>query len=315
MVQQIVTIPEYITRIKLSDHRRPTYYVNGTKIPREYSTSRYEFRDKKFRNYTKSLLYDTVEKIFIVKNKSFVGKPRYTSIGGNMLYAGMNEHVRMLIISGIKEYFRQYIQKLTPIKDFPIHIDAQLHAIPGLRNWDIDNLWIYIKCFQDLLIESRIIPDDSVKYITKAPSFEYFPVAENKDRKIIFILRPDTRSITHHVMFANEPTALLRLKGQYKSLDSVIYLVITDLKSGEVVIKYDGLHHRVSIGVGKKNLLYSKFFDSLTTIRYWAIQYNAVVIIDNNMATEYPNYDRDKLDAIIMRQLCEQGINVIIHNL
>ena len=315
MEEQKVVIPEYITKVKVSDKRRPTYYLKEGRTPKKYKNDRYIFKEKRFAHYTKSLLFDTVEKCFVVKNIPYAGTPRYVAIRGNMLYAGLHEHVRMLIINGIKDNFRPCVDKLEPIDIFPIHINAELHTVPGLRNWDVDNLWIYIKAFQDLLIENRIIPDDSVRYITKAPGFEFFPVSNAVDRKMIFILSPDRRDVTHHVMFAHKPTPLLKLKGQFKSSEAAIYISVEDMKSGDVDMRLTGIHFKASIGIGKKELLYPKFLSALVSIRYWAIQHNATVIIDHNMAMEYPNYDRDKIETLIENTLCKEGIKVIIHNL
>ena len=115
-------------------------------------------------------------------------------------------------------------------------------------------------------------------------------------------------------MFAYKPKPLLHMKYQYKSLDPVIYLSVEDKKSGEVDMYRDGIHFKATIGIGKTNILYDKFIDTLKSVRYWAIQYNSVIVIDYDMATEYPNYDRDKIESIIDSILCKEGIEVIIHN-
>jgi len=316
MKEQTVVIDEYITKVKISDSRRPTYYVKGGSIPVKYKkdTKRYVFREKKFTNHTQLLLFDEQEKKFVIKNDSVLDKPRLITIGGNLFYAGMHERIRMKIMAAIKDDFRRYIQRLEPINEFPVHIDAKIYTIPGMRNWDVDNLWVYIKAFQDLLIEYNILPDDSVRYITKAPSFEFIPVAELKDRKLEFTIKKDQRNVTNHVMFAHKPTPLLHTKGAFKSLDTVIYLSVEDKKSGDVDLYRDGIHFRATIGIGKKELLYDKLTATLKSVRYWAIQYNAIVVIDYNMATEYPNYNRDKVESIVTSVLCQEGINVIIHN-
>lgn len=316
-MEQVITIPKYVTSIKISNSRRPTYYKEGSVIPKKYSDiNRYEFRIKKFRNYNKRLLYDKQEKQFVIKNEAFVGTPRMMPIGGNAAYSGLNEHVRMKMVSEIKNSFRSQVLTLTPITQFPIQIDAQIHCLPKLRNWDIDNLWIYIKSFQDLLIESEIIPDDSVRYITKAPSFEYFPVMEEDERKMVFILRSDIRNITTtHIMFKNGKTPIVRVKGQYRSIEPVIHLSIADISSGTALLEKDSNHYKISIGVGKRKLIYDKLRDALKTARYWAFQYNASIVIDSNMGTEYPNYSQTVFMNVIENCLSDIGIPVIIHNL
>jgi hypothetical protein len=318
MDEQRIVIPEYITKVKVSDKRRATYYLKDGPIPVKYKKNidKYIFKTKRFTNYSKSLLFDTETKKFVVKNKTFVGKPRHISIRGNMLYAGMHESVRMLVMSGIKDNFRQYVATLLkPIHEFPIHINAEVHTTPGLRNWDVDNLWIYIKAFQDLLIEYRIIPDDSVRYITKAPGFEFFPVPVTEDRKMVFVLSPDKRDVIHHTMFAYKHIPMLKVKGQFKALDTVIYISVEDRDSGDTDLQPVGIHFKACIGIGKKKLIYDEFVKALISVRYWAIQHDALVVIDHNIATEYPNYDRDKVEMLIDKYLCREGIKVVIHNL
>lgn len=315
-MEQVLLVPEYVASVKISNSRRPTYYKEGSSVPKKYSDiNRYEFRTKRFKNFNKKLLYDKQEKEFVIKNKAFIDKPRILTIGGNMIYTGMGEHIRMKIIEAIKDNFRPYVQRLNKIEEFPIQIDAHIHCLPRMRNWDIDNLWIYIKSFQDLLIECDIIPDDSVRYITKAPSFEYFPVKEDSDRKMVFRLRPDTRTVTSHVMFNSKKVPITEIKGQYKTIEPVIHLSLTEISPGSAVFEKNELNYKVTIGVGKRKLLYNKLADGLKTLRYWAFQYNSKVVIDSNSGTEYSNYDSDLFRTVIEKYLSKEGISVIIHNL
>ena len=311
-MSQIVTIKEYIQRVKVADKRRPTYYREGDRIPAKYRTC--NFRRQK--NGQKAL-YDELNQMFIIKNAKVAGKPRYINIRGNILYAGMHERIRMKMIAAIKDNFRPHVRKLNriPLWQFPIQIDAMLYAKPEETNWDLDNLWIYIKCFQDLLIEYQIIPDDSVKYITKAPGFELFPVQKLEQRKMVFQINQDMRNITTHVMFRTEPVPQMRIKKQYASPSPAIYLVVGDMKAGTSNIEPDGFHYRCSIGIGKKLLRYEEFTSALKSVKYWAIQYNASVVIDNEMGREFSNYDENQFNAIVYRELTLKGIQVIIHNL
>ena len=313
-MSQIVTIPEYIMKVKLSDTRRPTYYEQDSRIPNKYKTDQYIFKDKKYTHGKKSLLYDLTEKRFVYKNEKVVNKPRFLTIGGNMLYAGLNEHVRMRMFVAIKDDFRRYIQSLERITEFPIHITAELHAKPEYCNWDVDNLWIYVKVFQDLLIEYEVIPDDCVRYITKSTSFEYFPVTEYKERKMVFRIEPDTRNVTSHVMFKNSPVPILYVKGQFASPVPAIYITVRDIKSGSSTLVRDGIHFNCQIGIGKRSLLYGDFKTVLHNIRYWAVQYNVSVVIDSELGSEFKNYDGDRVKSSIITYLSNEGINVIIHN-
>ena len=314
MNEQIVKIPQYITQVKLSDKRRAIYYYRNSRIPAKYQNDRYIFKVKKYTGGSKDVLYDTLDKIFVIKNATSVGTPRFITIGGNILYAGLNEYTRAKIVTEIKNDFTRFIQQLEPITKFPIQIDAQIHRPPDTGNWDIDNLWIYIKTFQDLLIDNNIIPDDSVRYITKAPSFEYYPVSEYTDRMIVFILRTDMRAITNHILFATKPVPIIEIKGQYKSDTPVIYLSVGEQKAGQLEFIKTSLHYRANIGIGRKKLLYNDLIATLIKVKQRAIQYNTTVVINKDMGTEYPNYNEDVVRSRIQKYLSNQGIPVIIHN-
>ena len=313
-MNQIVTIPEYIMKVKLSDTRRPTYYEESSRIPNKYKTAKYIFKDKKYTHGKKSLLYDVESKRFVYKNERVVNKARFVTIGGNMLYAGLNEHIRMKMVVAIKDDFRRYIQSLEKITEFPIHITAELHAKPEYCNWDVDNLWIYIKVFQDLLIEYGIIPDDCVRYITKAPSFEFFPVAEYRNRKMVFHIESDTRNVTSHVMFKNSPVPILYIKGQFASPTPAIYITVRDIKSGSSTLVREGIHFNCQIGIGKRLLLYGDLKTVFHSIRYWAIQYNVPIVIDKQLGSEFSNYDVDKVRGHIITYLSNEGLTIIMHN-
>lgn len=314
MNEQIIKIPQYITRIKISDKRRAVYYYRNSRIPAKYQNDGYIFKPKKYVGGSKDTLYSILDKTFVVKNATSVGTPRYITIGGNIIYAGLNEYVRVRIVTEIKNDFTRFVQQLEPITTFPIQIDAQIHRPPDTGNWDIDNLWIYIKTFQDLLVDHNIIPNDSVKYITKAPSFEYYPVSEESERMIVFIIRPDIRAITNHILFATKPAPIIEIKGQYKSDIPVIYLSVGEQKAGHLEFVKTLLHYKASIGIGRKKLLYNDFATTLIKVKQRAIQYNATVVINKDMATEYPNYNEDVVRSKIQKYLSNQGIPVIIHN-
>lgn len=180
-----IVIPQYLTHVQLTKGRRPKYYSKGTSIPKKYQ--KYKSFDSNGR-----LLDDN--KNPIVANPASVNKPRIKKINGQELYSGnMPPHLRSKIVAVLKEHFEQQICKCNRISDFPIAIEAELYTIPGVMNWDLDNQWIYHKCFQDALVSQQIIPDDNIFYITKAPAFSYHPVERLEDRKLIYRITKDDR--------------------------------------------------------------------------------------------------------------------------
>lgn len=56
-------------------------------------------------------------------------------------------------------------------------------------NWDIGNLaLIWLKCLDDVLIKKGILPDDTVEYLQRT-TYEFIPVANLKDRKLVYNLK------------------------------------------------------------------------------------------------------------------------------
>ena len=136
-------------------------------------------------------------------------KNKYVKINGQKLFTGMNYHLRALVVRRMHTYIQQYIpnilelDKIVPMKvklyvyttvnhgDIRMY-RGELRWRPAKKDyipkWDIDNLWIWIKCFQDTLVEMGKIEDDNIKYIPNSGEIEFIPVKDFKDRKLIFEL-------------------------------------------------------------------------------------------------------------------------------
>ena len=71
-----------------------------------------------------------------------------------------------------------------------------MYDVAGKADWDLDNKWIYLKVFQDLIVNEKLIPDDNIKYVSKAASMEFFPVETTEERKLVFTITTDTREHT-----------------------------------------------------------------------------------------------------------------------
>jgi len=209
-----ITIPQYLTHVQLTKGRRAKYYTKGTHIPKKY---------QKYKAYdSKSRLLGADGKP-LVANPASVNKPRIKKINGQELYSGnMAPHLRSKVVACIKESFQEHLSKVPQVDFFPLAIEAELHTVPGTMMWDLDNQWIYHKCFQDALSAQGIIPDDNIFYITKAPAFSYCPVERLEDRKLVYRLNKDDRSILreHPGYQAHFSTKQVLLEGS--STDSVL---------------------------------------------------------------------------------------------
>jgi Holliday junction resolvase RusA-like endonuclease len=195
-VLYVIEIPDYIKHVILSQKRRAVYWTAEDKnLPAKV-------RAKVAGIDSKKRLLDAAGKP-IIKNSRSVGTPRMKKINGQDIYSGYSGHFfREALVSQVKESFMKVLKDIPRLQELPVRIDAQLHEEPGQANWDLDNLWIYVKCMLDCLTASGIIPEDTIEYVTKAPGFEYFPIKPGERRKMVFILRRELRDdILNHPLY------------------------------------------------------------------------------------------------------------------
>lgn len=179
-----ITINEYLTHVELSKTRKAKYYRKGQKVPAKYS---------KFKSYDlKGRLMDADGEA-IIANAGVVNKPRMLKINGQSLYSGnMNPMVRSKVVNVLKDAMRASIPKDIQL-GYPVRVEADLYAPLAAKNWDLDNQWIYHKCFLDALVAEGCLPDDNIMFITQAPAFRYFPCDHIEDRKIVYRIVPEDR--------------------------------------------------------------------------------------------------------------------------
>lgn len=191
-----IEIPLFIKDVQLSKKRRATYYKKTSKkpLPKKYQHLKYN---------KKGILVSELG-IPVIANPRAVGTPRFKRINGQEIYSGMPHHMRSKIVKSIKDSFKDILKKHGPINQFPIQLEMKLYDSIGNANWDLDNLWIYNKCFQDSLTDAGIIPDDHIGYITKAAAPEFVPIENPDDRKFVFTLFHDDREIIQNHHFYKE---------------------------------------------------------------------------------------------------------------
>ena len=105
----------------------------------------------------------------------------------------MSPHIRSKVVNSVKDSFLPYMKHIGKIESLPIRISLKMHDTIRQANWDLDNQWLYNKCFQDLLVKLNIIPDDDIKYVTKSAAPEFVPVDNESQRKLVFTLEPEER--------------------------------------------------------------------------------------------------------------------------
>lgn len=210
-----VVCPDYPTKIKLSNKRRPKYYKANSKkeLPKKYQDkSKYDFKKSVKNKLVSDInLWDLNTNKKVIANPRSVGTPRYQQINGQYLYSGFSSpFTRNKIVTALHEYFMERIFKsgIKPVKieKFPLLCKVGLYTFIGKADWDLSNLWIYYKTFEDCLVKSKIIPDDSILYITGAGACTLVPIKEdnpNHIKKIIFRYYEDKRLVISEIKKIN----------------------------------------------------------------------------------------------------------------
>jgi hypothetical protein len=182
---QTIVIPRYITRILVAKARRAKYFKKGNKIPKKYENDDYVFKDGRLVDKDGEL---------VIANPRVHGKPRYEPLSGNKLTSGYSTpFMRNKIATSLKDFYRPYIKSMRVMTDFPIQMDWEFHTTVDRPNFDLSNFWFYLKYFEDTLVTEGIIPDDSIKYITRSASPLLVPVDKFSSRKFVFRFYHDKR--------------------------------------------------------------------------------------------------------------------------
>lgn len=186
---ETITIPNFITEVKLSNSRRAKYFDVGSKIPKKYTKfigKKYEFRNYKIGNHFVSLLTDKITGDKVIKNSKVAGKPKFKEIKGNDFYTGFGHHsIRSSIIHQIKESLEPYFRKLFPFKanDYPLYVEFIYYDV-RFQSQDLDNKrYAYEKCTLDMLQAEGKLTNDNVDFITKLSS--EFVACKEDERKLV----------------------------------------------------------------------------------------------------------------------------------
>jgi len=141
-------------------------------------------------------------------------KTKFMKINGQRLYSGLNPHIRAKIVTELHNYVRPFInaemkKKGSDITSLsPLHIRLEFHApinygdvrrIKGtirwkepaddyVASWDVDNMWIWGKTFNDTLTEEGHIKDDSASFVRASGEVKWVPVDTFDERKLVFII-------------------------------------------------------------------------------------------------------------------------------
>lgn len=191
----VIEFPQFLRHVKLADKAAKKYYKKGEKIPKKYEGFR-------FCKKTNRLIHPDGSPV--IKNINNYGKPRFKKINGQHIYSGsMHPMMRSKIVNAIKEDFKQHLSGVNPVDDYPVNLSLELYTTIENGAWDLDNLWIYTKCIQDLLVTDKILPEDNISIITESPGIKLIPVETDDERKLVLsIFKEDRDVILNHPYYA-----------------------------------------------------------------------------------------------------------------
>lgn len=123
----------------------------------------------------------------VISNPRTAGKPRTRKISGQVLWVGMNHHLRSKIARELKKYFYEFFRGKNFKIEYPIGISIDFYGKEG--DFDLDNLCLlYRKCLHDAISGNvdfiSTISEDGKKVFK--PDYEKYPPII-KDDSVVYI--------------------------------------------------------------------------------------------------------------------------------
>lgn len=300
--------PNYIEQVQIANSQPAKFYKFGEKIPKLYGQAvklnqGFTWRKKLDQKGRASMcLFDLRTSAFIIKNSRLLDSPRFANVAGNQILR-MNEWEWPVIVISLKEMFmeklgvftgkletdakgkrrKQYRPAFT-LESTPITVRMEIHTLPGAANWDVDNHWIYHKCFLDAMKDAGIIPDDNIRYIVAAGETRFIPVSRETDRKLLFFIS-DTVSYPHiinHVMYRKQ------LPARRSVLDTISLDTMSEGKPGDVIVNLD--LNVIRINIGKSRFSTTGMARALIKVRHQCIQTNKDIWVSHEFYEKHYTY-------------------------
>lgn len=201
-----IVFPDYPISVKMSNSRRAKYFELGQTLPKKYHTNDFTYKKKPGSSNPAKLLYNLVDKSFVVKNSKVVNEPRYQSLSYNKI----STQLKVPVLIKLKEWMKDYMPSTLGMTG-PLRVQAIVYDWPVPLNKDLDNMHIWTKAFLDLLKQRGLIIDDSKQHITMAGGFRFIPISHHADRKLVFDIEPETSSLlVNHLMYNLGPKQVTR---------------------------------------------------------------------------------------------------------
>jgi Holliday junction resolvase RusA-like endonuclease len=269
-----INIFDFPRKVEISKARKVKYFKQTDELPEKYKHAQYTWKKKGKYTY----LFDTAYDEFVIKNPKAAGTPRYAYVSGNEIYARMHERIRIKIVGAVKDSFKEAICKTVKDKEdflrhvrFPVSIRMEIYTPYDYANWDVDNLWIYHKCFLDAMKDLGIFEDDNILFVREAGATKFFPLSPDETPLMSFFI---TNSETYP-----KATEVVRVVENFTE------------KPGLLLIDPSG--KTAEIAVGKTKVLFGAAKDAIRKLHYYCLNYNKSVAISRSLYEKYKNFFED----------------------
>ena len=295
-----IRVPDFIESVQTSKARRKKYYSDVNDLPEKFLNKSgalkppYEMK--------KGKLFNRETKEFEISNSRSFGTPKYKSIAGNDIYSNISYFLRDKIVKAIKENFKPHLPKSIDLA-YPWQIRCTVFGYPKYANWDIDNLWIYNKCFQDLLVAEGLVPDDNVKYIASSGQITFRPIPLTFTRQMVFEIESLSNVIpeSDHNMFGLDiPKAFLSAPPT-SNKETFLVERMTKGKANDIFIDMD--KKIIGINFGVKKAISGSVKRCLGKVFSQSVQMNMYPAFHKSVFAEH--------EKIIKSEIVDKGIYVI----
>jgi len=183
--------------ISRSQKEKIKIFKNSREVSQRYKNENYRLMENGNKT-NEVIIYDKVNKKFILENPRTAGREKYIPINTQRIYQGIHFSIRKKVVDALHKWLKEQIINNTKHwsgfkhGEFPLELITIFYRYGKTKCADIDNMsYIYQKCFLDTLREMRYLPEDNPDYIIGILSYIRF-IEPYENEKIIFSLNKCT---------------------------------------------------------------------------------------------------------------------------
>lgn len=177
-----ITIPKWENKLKIGTVIAQ-YYSSKDTVPKKYEGA-------ELKRFGGKMLYVDASGKKIIKNKGAFQNPIYWTMNGQGFY---NNTIHWSVRSKVVRYFHRYFQKyikeqlkepMPSFLSYKLSMEILIYDVYGPGTPDISNMWILPKMFEDALVSTELLRDDSPEFRRRS-AYDYIFVDNEEDRKLV----------------------------------------------------------------------------------------------------------------------------------